>query len=100
MTSRARNSPHSIVVVLAALLSTNSCTIPRYYSEYFQISDGDIRTRMKCALMHDARFHVVATQTPDLYTLHTIYRYGPFWIQTTLIFILIVGTVLNEYYQQ
>lgn len=59
----------------------------KFYEEYFKVSEEEVVTRIKSAIIPPFRedFLESIQPNPDMY--------GPFWIQTTLIFLL--GTVGN-----
>lgn len=58
-----------------------------YYKEYFNVTEEDVLTRVKVAVIPPFKedFIEMITPNPDLY--------GPLWIQATIIFLL--GTVGN-----
>ena len=70
-----------------------SCFTVAYYQPYFQVDTTDVIYRIKHALnplliTTDAYFESLG-QNPD--------AYGPFWLATTLIFIIAVSTNFNSW---
>jgi hypothetical protein len=64
----------------------------RFLKKYFNITTADVRTRLLHSLIpFNPKFHDISEQTPDLY--------GPFWIYTTLIFIIAAAGSLSGYLQ-
>jgi hypothetical protein len=59
---------------------------------YFNITTNDVRSRLLHSLVpFNPKFYDISQQTPDLY--------GPFWIYTTLIFIIAASGSLSGYLQ-
>ncbi len=59
---------------------------------YFNITTNDVRSRLLHSLVpFNPKFYDISQQTPDLY--------GPFWIYTTLIFIIAAAGSLSGYLQ-
>jgi len=58
-----------------------------YYEEYFKVNEQDVRERLKFALVppFNSEFINTIRPNPDFY--------GPFWIMTTIVFLL--GTIGN-----
>lgn len=72
-----------------------------YYKAYFNVTTEDVKTRILCTInpLSD-KFSDITLNNPDLYVHICTYfvyifnlcvRYGPFWIYTSLIFMLGVG---------
>jgi hypothetical protein len=58
---------------------------------YFKVTFNDIKTRVKMSFIPISNnFFVIADKTPDLY--------GPFWIYTTLIYVIAAGGALSYYF--
>lgn len=60
-----------------------------YYSQFFDVDTSSVLNRCGAALYPRANFLDVLDGNPDLY--------GPFWIATTVVFILFVGGTLSQY---
>eukprot|EP01032_Pedospumella_encystans_P026544 gene26544-29991_t len=66
------------------------CLSVRYYQPYFDVDTEDVITRLKSSLLYcrsENTFLATINDRPD--------AYGPFWIATTLVFILAVASHLN-----
>jgi hypothetical protein len=64
----------------------------RFLKKYFNVTTADVRSRLLHSLIpFNPKFYDISEQTPDLY--------GPFWIYTTLIFILAAAGSLAGYLQ-
>jgi len=60
-----------------------------YYSQFFDVDTTSVLARCWAALYPRANFLDVLDGNPDLY--------GPFWIATTVVFILFVGGTVSQY---
>ena len=64
----------------------------RFLKKYFNVTTADVRSRLLHSLVpFNPKFYDISEQTPDLY--------GPFWIYTTLIFIIAAAGSLSGYLQ-
>jgi hypothetical protein len=64
----------------------------RFLKKYFNVTTADVRSRLLYSLVpFNSKFYDISEQTPDLY--------GPFWIYTTLIFIIAAAGSLSGYLQ-
>lgn len=67
--------------------------IKYYYSflkQYFDVTEEKVRSRILNSLIpFNPKFHDISKEKPDLY--------GPFWIFTTLVFIIAATGELNSY---
>lgn len=59
-----------------------------YYSKYFDVDTTDVINRMFLTLQPKSNFLLEISGNPDLY--------GPFWISTTVIFLIFVTSSLSE----
>ncbi|KAI8893389.1 hypothetical protein BC833DRAFT_531829 [Globomyces pollinis-pini] len=59
-----------------------------YWSHYFQIDTNMVTDRMLAAIVPTKQFHTVLANNPDFY--------GPFWIPTTVIFVLFAASTVAE----
>lgn len=58
---------------------------------YFEVKNMDIFERLKTSVIPmNKTFYTTASQSPDLY--------GPFWISTTLIFVIAAVGTINKYF--
>lgn len=67
----------------------------KFYEEYFKVTETDVLSRIKCAVVPPFRedFLESIQPNPDFY--------GPLWIQTTLIFLLgMIGNFSNYIYSK
>ncbi|RFU35672.1 hypothetical protein B7463_g653, partial [Scytalidium lignicola] len=60
-----------------------------FYAQFFDVDTSSVLTRCWAALYPRANFLDVLEGNPDLY--------GPFWIATTVVFILFLGGTINQY---
>jgi hypothetical protein len=60
-----------------------------YYSQFFDVDTSSVLARCWAALYPRANFLDVLEGNPDLY--------GPFWIATTVVFILFLGGTISQY---
>ncbi|KFX91033.1 hypothetical protein O988_07946 [Pseudogymnoascus sp. VKM F-3808] len=60
-----------------------------FYSQFFDVDTSSVLSRCGAALYPRANFLDVLDGNPDLY--------GPFWIATTVVFILFVGGTVSQY---
>ncbi|EHA52089.1 hypothetical protein MCOR27_005218 [Pyricularia oryzae] len=60
-----------------------------YYAQFFDVDTSAVLSRCWAALYPRANFLDVLEGNPDLY--------GPFWIATTVIFILFIGGTISQY---
>lgn len=60
-----------------------------FYSQFFDVDTSSVMTRCWAALYPRANFLDVLEGNPDLY--------GPFWIATTVVFILFIGGTISQY---
>ncbi|KAH8804815.1 hypothetical protein F5884DRAFT_797299 [Xylogone sp. PMI_703] len=60
-----------------------------FYAQFFDVDTSSVLNRCWAALYPRANFLDVLEGNPDLY--------GPFWIATTVIFILFLGGTINQY---
>lgn len=60
-----------------------------FYAQFFDVDTNSVLSRCWAALFPRANFLDVIEGNPDLY--------GPFWIATTVVFILFLGGTISEY---
>jgi hypothetical protein len=60
-----------------------------FYSQFFDVDTSSVLARCWAALFPRANFLDVLEGNPDLY--------GPFWIATTVVFILFLGGTISKY---
>ena len=60
-----------------------------FYAQFFDVDTSSVLTRCWAALYPRANFLDVLEGNPDLY--------GPFWIATTVVFILFLGGTISKY---
>lgn len=60
-----------------------------FYAQFFDVDTSAVLTRCWAALWPRANFLDVLEGNPDLY--------GPFWIATTVVFILFLGGTISQY---
>jgi hypothetical protein len=60
-----------------------------FYAQFFDVDTSSVLSRCWAALYPRANFLDVLEGNPDLY--------GPFWIATTVIFILFIGGSISQY---
>ncbi|TLS29982.1 hypothetical protein PpBr36_02868 [Pyricularia pennisetigena] len=60
-----------------------------YYAQFFDVDTSAVLSRCWAALYPRANFLDVLEGNPDLY--------GPFWIATTVVFILFIGGTISQY---
>jgi hypothetical protein len=60
-----------------------------FYAQFFDVDTNSVLSRCWAALFPRANFLDVLEGNPDLY--------GPFWIATTVVFILFLGGIINQY---
>lgn len=60
-----------------------------FYAQFFDVDTSSVLARCWAALYPRANFLDVLEGNPDLY--------GPFWIATTVVFILFLGGTINQY---
>jgi len=60
-----------------------------YYAQFFDVDTSSVLARCGAALYPRANFLDVLEGNPDLY--------GPFWIATTVVFILFLGGTISQY---
>lgn len=60
-----------------------------FYAQFFDVDTNQVLARCWAALYPRANFLDVLEGNPDLY--------GPFWIATTVVFILFLGGTINKY---
>lgn len=60
-----------------------------FYAQFFDVDTSSVLTRCWAALYPRANFLDVLEGNPDLY--------GPFWIATTVVFILFLGGTISQY---
>ena len=60
-----------------------------FYAQFFDVDTNSVLSRCWAALFPRANFLDVLEGNPDLY--------GPFWIATTVVFILFLGGTISEY---
>ena len=60
-----------------------------FYAQYFDVDTSSVLNRCWAALYPRANFLDVLEGNPDLY--------GPFWIATTVVFILFLGGTISQY---
>jgi hypothetical protein len=66
--------------------------INSFLKQYFNVTTVDVRTRLLHSLIpFNPKFYDISTSKPDLY--------GPFWIYTTLIFIIAAAGSISGYLQ-
>ena len=63
-----------------------------FYSQFFDVDTNSVLSRCWAALFPRANFLDVLEGNPDLY--------GPFWIATTVVFILFLGGTISQYFAQ
>ena len=62
-----------------------------YFRQYFRITTKEVEQRIISSFKpYNSKFYVEASKNPDLY--------GPFWIYTTLIFVIASGGSLSKYF--
>jgi len=63
-----------------------------FLKQYFNVTTADVRSRLLHSLVpFNPKFYDISEQSPDLY--------GPFWIYTTLVFIIAAAGSLSRYIQ-
>ena len=63
-----------------------------FLRKYFTITTDEVRQRLIHGLIpFNSKFYDISVNSPDLY--------GPFWIYTTLIFVIAAGGSLSKYFQ-
>jgi hypothetical protein len=60
-----------------------------FYAQFFDVDTSSVLSRCWAALYPRANFLDVLEGNPDLY--------GPFWIATTVVFILFLGGTISQY---
>jgi len=60
-----------------------------FYAQFFDVDTSAVLSRCWAALYPRANFLDVLDGNPDLY--------GPFWIATTVVFILFIGGTINQW---
>jgi hypothetical protein len=60
-----------------------------FYAQFFDVDTNQVLSRCWAALYPRANFLDVLEGNPDLY--------GPFWIATTVVFILFLGGTISQY---
>lgn len=60
-----------------------------FYAQFFDVDTSSVLSRCWAALFPRANFLDVLEGNPDLY--------GPFWIATTVVFILFLGGTISQY---
>lgn len=63
-----------------------------FYAQFFDVDTSSVLSRCWAALYPRANFLDVLEGNPDLY--------GPFWIATTVVFILFLGGTISQYLAQ
>ena len=81
--SKKENQPKSYIEKLLCIFS--------FIRPYFKVTFNDVKTRIiKSFLPINNSFFDIAIENPDLY--------GPFWIYTTLIYVIAAGGALSYYF--
>ena len=81
--SKKENQPKSYIEKLLCIFS--------FIRPYFKVTFNDVKTRIiKSFLPINNSFFEIAIENPDLY--------GPFWIYTTLIYVIAAGGALSYYF--
>jgi hypothetical protein len=63
-----------------------------FYAQFFDVDTSSVLSRCWAALFPRANFLDVLEGNPDLY--------GPFWIATTVVFILFLGGTISQYWAE
>lgn len=64
-----------------------------FLKQYFNVTTADVRSRLIHSLIpFNPKFYDISEKSPDLY--------GPFWIYTTLVFIIAAAGSLSRYIQK
>jgi hypothetical protein len=63
-----------------------------FYAQFFDVDTSSVLARCWAALYPRANFLDVLEGNPDLY--------GPFWIATTVVFILFLGGTISQYWAE
>ncbi|KAL3428385.1 yip1 domain family [Phlyctema vagabunda] len=93
--SNSRKLPNSSSPGLPAPATSNTGSSKRFlwtlsfYAQFFDVDTTSVLSRCWAALYPRANFLDVLEGNPDLY--------GPFWIATTVVFILFIGGTISQY---
>jgi len=90
--SRAKNNTLPAPATASSSSSKRYLWSASFYAQFFDVDTNQVLSRCWAALYPRANFLDILEGNPDLY--------GPFWIATTVIFILFLGGTINQYLAQ
>lgn len=87
--NRAKNTLPAPATASSSSFSKRYLWTAAFYAQFFDVDTTQVLARCWAALFPRANFLDILEGNPDLY--------GPFWIATTVVFILFIGGTINQY---